>query len=89
MSSSGGAIGQVWRANELATSADLHAGDAVLPALDEARERELDGLAAAPAGVELLAGLVLDTDVVDVDDATGPGLVALTDDQVDDQENTP
>ena len=52
----GGAVRQVRRDHEFAAAADLHAGDAVLPALDEAAERELDALAAVPGRVELLAG---------------------------------
>src|SRR5689334_19292324 len=54
-------VGEVRGDHELAASADLHARDAVLPPLDEAAERELDALAAVPRGIELFAGLVLDT----------------------------
>ena len=59
------------RDDELAAAADLHAGDAVLPALDQAAQRELDRLAAVPRGVELLAGLEVDADVVHEDLAPG------------------
>src|SRR5690606_29125137 len=71
---------------QLATSADLHAGDALLPALDQTAQRELDGLSAPPGGVELLAGVVLDAGVVHRDGVAGLGLVAITDDDVADDE---
>ena len=74
----GGAVGEVRRDDEFAAAADLHARDAVLPALDEAAQRELDALAAVPRGVELLAGLVLDARVVDGDGVAGLGLGAVT-----------
>src|SRR5699024_10496548 len=67
---------------QLTTSADLHARDALLPTGDQAGERELVRLATVPGGVELLAGLEVDTDVVDLDDATGLRLGSLTHDEV-------
>ena len=74
------------RDDELAPAADLHAGDAVLPALDQAAQRELDRLVARPGTVELLAGVELDADVVHLDGATGHRLCTLADHQVlDDQ----
>jgi ribosomal protein S12 methylthiotransferase accessory factor YcaO len=44
----------VWRNDQLTSTANPHAGDAVLPALNEALQGEVDGLTAAPRGVELL-----------------------------------
>ena len=67
---------------ELTAAADLHAGDPVLPALDQAAQRELDGLAAVPRAVEFFAGVVLDADVVHLDGATGHGLGAIADHQI-------
>src|SRR5687767_422103 len=51
------AVGQIRRDGELALAADLHAGDALIPALDHApgAELELERLAAILAGIELLA----------------------------------
>src|SRR5690606_40338321 len=60
----GRTVREVRRDDELAASADLHARNAVLPTLDQTAQRELDGLTAPPGGVELLAGVVLDTRVV-------------------------
>ncbi len=86
MPCTGGAVCQLRRNGELTASADLHARDAVLPALDQATKRELNGLATAPGRVELFAGLELDTDVVNVDGATGNGFGAFSDNQIlDDQ----
>src|SRR5689334_14581758 len=70
----GGAVGLLRRDGELTTAADLHPWDAVLPALDQAAQRKLDGLAAVPRAVELITGVVLDSDVVHLDGATGHGL---------------
>src|SRR5690606_12844726 len=81
-----GAVGEGGRAHELTTTADLHAGDAVLPALDEARQRELDRLSAVPARVELLAGLEVDTHVVHVDLRARVRLGAVADLEVGDDE---
>ena len=67
----GGAVCEVRRDDELAPTADLHARDAVLPALDQTAERELDALTAVPGRVEFFAGLVLDTGVVDGDGVAG------------------
>src|SRR5690606_23338442 len=66
------------------TTADLHTRDAVLPALDEAAQRELDGLASAPRGVELLTRVELDPGIVDGDRVTGVRLLAVSDDDVAD-----
>ncbi|OEI69059.1 hypothetical protein Cus16_0888 [Curtobacterium sp. ER1/6] len=76
MSAAGGAVGQLRRDDELAAAADLHAGDALLPAAHERREREVDRLAAVPGAVELVAGLVLDAGVVHLDRRAGGGFVA-------------
>src|SRR5689334_24532075 len=53
----GRAVRQLRRDGQLAPTADLHSRNAVLPALDQAAERELDRLAAIPRRVELGAGL--------------------------------
>src|SRR5699024_4288116 len=81
-----GAVRHLRRADALAAAADLHARDALLPTGDEAVQRELDGLAAVPRRIELVAGLVLDAHVVDLDLGAGGGLRAVADgDVVDDQ----
>src|SRR5215470_3038742 len=69
VTAAGGAIGLFRRDGQLTAAADLHAGDAVLPALNQAAQRELDRLAAVPRAVELFAGVVFDADVVHVDRA--------------------
>jgi len=51
-------VGQLGRDGQLAPSADLHPGDALLPALDESLQREGDGLTPVPGGVELDAEVV-------------------------------
>src|SRR5690554_6335004 len=63
MSSTGRAVGEVGRADQLAATADLHPGDALLPAGDQAAQREVDRLATAPGGVELFAGFEVDAQV--------------------------
>jgi Protein of unknown function (DUF2630) len=82
----GRAIGLFRRYDELTTATDLHPGDAVLPALNKPAQRELDGLAAVPRAVELLAGVVLDADVVHFDRGAGHGLGTVADDDVFDDE---
>src|SRR5882757_7467311 len=77
-----GAVGLFGRDGQLTTAADLHAGDAVLPALNEPAQRELDGLAAVPRTVEFLAGVVLDAHVVHLDGAAWHGLRTVADHQV-------
>ena len=64
-----GAVAEVRRDGEPAATADLHARDALVPARDDpaAAQRELEGLAAVPGGVELLAGGEGDADVVHAD----------------------
>ena len=62
-----GAVGLLGRDDEFAAAADLHPGNAVLPALDQTAQRELDRLAAIPGTVELLARVVLDADIVHLD----------------------
>src|SRR5581483_7544419 len=73
------AIAQVRRDDELAPTADLHAGHALVPARDDpaAAEREAEGLAAVPAGVELLTGAERHADVVHGHDLARLGLGAL------------
>src|SRR4051794_14371749 len=51
------AVGQVRRRHQHHAAADLLAGQALLPALDELRQREGGQLAALVAGVELLAAV--------------------------------
>src|SRR5690606_41712258 len=79
----GVAVGQVRRDDELAAAADLHAGDAHVPALDDAAaaELEVEGGAAVPGRVELLAGRPRHADVVHrhVRALGGLGAVALLD----------
>ena len=60
----GGPVGLRGRDDEFSASAHPHAGDPVLPTLNQSPQRELDGLAAIPGAVELFAGVVLDADVV-------------------------
>src|SRR5450631_1115270 len=59
-------VGQVRRNDQPATSADPHAGDAVVPAFDDpaAAERKRQRVAAAPRAVELLPRRVSNSDVV-------------------------
>src|SRR5882672_1682985 len=81
------AVGELGRDGELAHAADLHAFDALVPALDDiARaEGEVERVAAAAAGVELLAVGEL-ADVVHEDVVAGARRGAAADDQVlDDQ----
>src|SRR5205085_10929247 len=79
-------VRQAGRAHELATTADAHARDAFLPALDQSCEREADRLPAPPRGVELLARPEVDTEVVDEHLGTRCRLVALAADEVADLE---
>jgi hypothetical protein len=67
----------VRRADELAPAADLHPGDAVLPALDETAQRERDRFPAVPGRVELVAGGEVDAHVVHQDLGAGGGLDAV------------
>ena len=69
VASAGLAIGEGWWANERAATADLHAWNTLLPALDEAVEWELDWLTATPRRVELFASFVVNTEVVNLDDS--------------------
>src|SRR3954471_3116370 len=70
--------------HEGAAAALAHAGDAEVPALDDAAgaEREVEGVAAIPRGVELLAVGEGDADVVHVDVIAGLGGCALADDDI-------
>ncbi len=77
VTATGRPVGQRGRADQLAAPADLHAGDALLPALDQAAERERDRLAPAPGRVELLAGVELDPEVVHGDRRAGRGFGAI------------
>ena len=86
MSAADWTVCEVWRADELAPAPDLHTGDAFLPALDEALERELDRLPTTPAGVELLAGFKIDAEVMHVDSCPGGGFSAVALFDVDNHE---
>jgi len=86
VSSACGAVREVGRADELAASADLHTRDALLPTGNEASERKVDALAAAPARVELFAGLEIDAQVVHVNCCAGCGFCAGSLFDVDDHE---
>src|SRR5690606_14378400 len=86
MTRAGRSIAEVRRDDELSAAADAHPRDARLPAGDQARERELDRLAAVPARIELLPRLVVDADVVHVDAVAGLRLVAAADLDVGDDE---
>src|SRR5690606_20542570 len=82
------AVGQVRRDGDLAAATDLHAEQALVPALDDLADADLEAQrgAAVPGGVELLAGGPGHADVVRADDRAGNGLVAVTDlDVLDDQ----
>src|SRR5690606_3918809 len=74
------AVGQVRGDGQLAAAADLHALHALVPALDDpaGAQREPEGSAAVPAGVELLARAEGDTDVVHGDRVTRLGHLAVT-----------
>src|SRR6185503_7832909 len=52
------------RNDEATPSTHPHARDTVLPTPDQSPQREFDGLAAIPGAVELLTGVVFDTDIV-------------------------
>src|SRR4051794_5118041 len=71
-----------------ATAADLHAGDALVPALDDHADTqpELQRVAAVPGRVELLAAVVGDADVVRADEAARSRLGSVADDDVLDHE---
>ena len=74
------------RNGQLASPTDFHAGDAVLPPLDQSAQRELDRLAPVPRAVEFLARVVFDADVVHLDIGAWNGLDAVADDDVLDQQ---
>src|SRR5271157_1962945 len=72
--------------HQLTPTAHLHSRNTVLPSLDEPTQREFDGLAPTPRAVEFFAGVVLDTDIVDLDHATRLGFGSVSDHQVFDDE---
>src|SRR5690606_13470398 len=74
----GGAVAEVRRDRDPAAAADLHAGHALVPALDDLAgpEAEAERVAPVPAGVELLAGAPRHADVVDLDVLAGGRLGA-------------
>src|SRR4051812_22997391 len=75
------AVGQVRRDRDAPPAADLHPGHALVPAGDDLAlaELELEGVAAVPRGVELIAGRPRDAHVVDLDDLAVDRLVAVAD----------
>ena len=74
-----GAVGEIRRDDQLAAAADLHPGDALVPARDHltGAELEAEGFAAAPGRVECFAALVADADVLDGDFVAGLGFGAV------------
>src|SRR3954451_8846985 len=78
------AVGEAGRDDQLAPAADLHALDALVPALDDLTlaERERERLAAVPRGVELLAGRPRVADVLHRRHLPGLDRRALADDEV-------
>src|SRR6476660_628822 len=86
MARTGRAVCLRGRDDELAPPADLHAGNTVLPTLNQAAQRKLDRLATVPGTVEFLTRVVFDADVMHFDGATGDCLGAVADDDVGDEE---
>src|SRR3954469_8172039 len=82
------AVGLVRGDGQPAPSADLHAGDALVPALDDHAdaEAELQRVAAVPGGVELLTAVVGDAHVVRAHQTAGGRFGPVTDDDVLDHE---
>src|SRR5215217_5118033 len=78
------AVCHVRRDRDPAAAADLHPGDALVPAADHLAlaEAELERVAAVPARVELVAAVPGHADVVDLDDVALGGLVAVADGDV-------
>src|SRR5690242_1055315 len=78
------AVGELGRDREPAAAADLHARDALIPALDDvaAAEAERERAAPVPGGVELLAVRPRDADVVNLDLPAGRGLLAIAVDEI-------
>ncbi len=79
-----GAVAELGRDRQLTPTADLHPGHALVPAGDHlaGAEREAEGLAAVPGGVELLAVGEVDADVLDADRVARLGGPALALDDV-------
>ncbi|MCW2747260.1 MAG: dehydrogenase, partial [Nocardioidaceae bacterium] len=86
VTASRGTVCEVRRDRELAASADLHTRNAFLPTPNEALKRKLDRLATVPGRVELVAGLKLHTEVVDLDRCAWLGFSAIADNDVEDLE---
>ena len=84
VTAAGWAVSQFRRNSELAATADLHAGDPLLPSSDQIGQREGDRLAAAPRGVELFAIVEADAKVVNLDGCSGRSLRAIADNDVRD-----
>jgi len=78
------AVTEPRRDGDAAATADLHPGHALVPALDDLTlgETELEGVAAVPRGVELLARRPRHAHIVHLDDLAGGGLVAIADHDV-------
>src|SRR5215470_14979064 len=71
-------VSEFRRDDELTTSADLHSGNALLPALDELVQRKVDRFATIPRRIELLPRLEVDAHVVNPNCRTSRCLVAVT-----------
>src|SRR4051812_32269320 len=82
-----GAVAELGWDHQLAATADLHAGEALVPAADDHPGAELDGeVLPAPGRVELLAVRVRDADVLHGDLLAGDRFGAGALDQVRDDE---
>src|SRR5258705_341182 len=79
-----GAVAEVGRDHQLAPAAHLHPDQALVPPGDDPAlaERQVEGLAGVPGGVELLAGRPRDAHVVDAQGVPVLGRRALADDEV-------
>src|ERR1700761_2023913 len=78
----GSAVGRLGRNRQLTSTADLHPGDTVLPALDQTAQWKLDRFAAIPRAVEFLARVVLDADVVHLNGSARHSLRPIADHQI-------
>jgi hypothetical protein len=64
------------RAGECPATTDLHAGNSLLPARNESREGEGDGLTPRPRAIEFFTRFVVHTEVVNFDRGTRLGFIA-------------
>ncbi|BAS18093.1 hypothetical protein AHiyo8_63960 [Arthrobacter sp. Hiyo8] len=83
-----GAVGKLGRDFKATAAADLHAKQALVPALDDLADShaEVQRCAAAPGRVEFLAGGPSNANVVGGDGVAGLSLGAVTNDDVLDNE---